>query len=135
MFAVFPFSIFSVIFPLIFFFVVARGVMALLRGVNRRRFGVFPDDLRLPPRIEEQTRSRLSLRGPSREAQIFKLAYRLKGKLTLSDIVVETGLGLSEAEEVVEAMVDNVHVRMEVDERGMVLFEFPEIIRRFEDDL
>lgn len=131
----FVFSPFSIIFPLIFFFVVARVVMGLLRGVNRRRFREFPDDLRLPPQIQQQANARLPLRGPSREAQIFKLAYRLKGRLTLSDIVVDTGLSLSEAEGIVEAMVDNVHVRMEVDDRGMVLFEFPEIIRRFDDDL
>ena len=131
----FVFSPFSLIFPLIFFFVAARVVMGLLRGVTRRRFREFPEDLRLPPQILQQTRTRLPLRGPSSEAQIFKLAYRLKGRLTLSDVVVETGLSLNEAEEIVEGMVDSVHVRMEVDDRGTVLFEFPEIIRRFEDDL
>ena len=70
----------------------------------------------------------------SREAQIFKLAYRLKGRITVSDIVVETGLSLDEAESLVESLVDGVRVRMEVDKRGIVVYEFPEILARFENE-
>jgi hypothetical protein len=73
-------------------------------------------------------------RGRSLEAQIFKLAYKMKGRLTLSDIVVETGLDLEQAEKVIESMVDGMRVRMEVDERGVVVYEFPEIIMRFENE-
>ncbi len=72
-------------------------------------------------------------RGANQEARIFKLAYRLKGRLTVSDIVVETGLGVHDAEALIEGMIDNNHVRMEVDDRGIVTYEFPEIIRRFEE--
>jgi len=36
-----------------------------------------------------------------------------------------------EAEELIQGMVDNSRVRMEVDDRGMVIYEFPEIMERF----
>jgi len=68
----------------------------------------------------------------SLEAQIFRLAHKLKGRITLSDIVLETGLSLKEAENTVTSMVDGLRVSMEVDDRGLVIFEFPEIISRFE---
>jgi hypothetical protein len=68
----------------------------------------------------------------SKEAQIFKLAYRLKGRITISDIVVETGLSIDQSEELIEHMVDGVRVRMEVNQKGMVVYEFPEILERFE---
>lgn len=78
-------------------------------------------------------------RGPfgspnSLESQIFKLAYRRKGRLTVSDIVIETGLGIDDAERLIQGMVDNVRVRMEVNDRGLVVYEFPEIQARFEEE-
>ena len=66
------------------------------------------------------------------QAKVFQLAYRLKGRITVSDIVVETGLSVQEAEKLVEGMVDNSRVRMEVNDNGLVTYEFPEIISRFE---
>ncbi len=65
--------------------------------------------------------------------QIFKLAYRQKGRITVSDIIAETGLSGDEAEEVIQGMVDNTRVRMEIRESGVVVYEFPEIISRFEE--
>lgn len=70
----------------------------------------------------------------SLESQVFKLAYRRKGRLTVSDIVIETGLGIDEAERLIQGMVDNVRVRMEVNDRGLVVYEFPEIQSRFEEE-
>ncbi len=66
------------------------------------------------------------------EALIFRIAYKLKGRITISDIVLETGLNLKSAEETVNGMVDGIRVCMEVDERGLVVYEFPEIISRLE---
>lgn len=122
---------FSFLLPLIVFFVLSRVASGFFRSVRRGRI----DDDFFDERLRERgPRSIEARRGASQEARIFKLAYRLKGRLTVSDIVVETGLGVHEAEELVESMVDNNHVRMEVDERGMVTYEFPEIIRRFESE-
>ncbi len=63
---------------------------------------------------------------------MFQLAYKFKGSITVSDIVVETGLSVQEAESLVQGMVDNSRVRMEVSEDGLVTYEFPEIISRFD---
>lgn len=68
------------------------------------------------------------------ESRIFKLANRRKGRITVSDVVIETGLGVNEAEQLLQSMVDNVRVTMEVNDEGLVTFEFPEILRRFEDE-
>ena len=73
-------------------------------------------------------------RPPSIEAIVFDLAYRRKGRITLSDIIIATGAGMKEAEELIHRMIDGTRVTMEVDDRGLVVYEFPEIIARFEDD-
>jgi len=67
------------------------------------------------------------------EGVIFNIAYQLRGRITLSDIIIETGLSMKESEEVINKMVDSVRVRMEVDENGLVIYEFPEIIARFQN--
>ncbi len=66
----------------------------------------------------------------SQQVSIYKLAYRLQGRITVSDIVVETGMDAKAAEDLIESMVDNQRVRMEVDADGMLVYEFPEIIAR-----
>jgi hypothetical protein len=66
------------------------------------------------------------------ESTIFRLADEMKGRLTVSDIVIATDLGLKEAERVIEAMVDGIHVTMEVTESGRMIYEFPEIIAKYE---
>ena len=66
------------------------------------------------------------------ENRIFRAAFKHSGRLTVSDIVLETDLGIREAEEVINGMVDGTHVRMEVEDNGLVVYEFPEIISRLE---
>lgn len=72
-------------------------------------------------------------RAASLEVRIFRLAWKLRGRITVSDVVLETGLGPAEAEEAMNRMVDGMRVRMEVQEKGMVVYEFPEIMRRLEE--
>jgi hypothetical protein len=122
------FSPFFFIIPLIFFGIIVRIGVNLFRGLSGRADWTI-DGATTPYRLGNPYSAR---RGTSYQARIFKLAYRFKGRLTLSDIIVDTGLGIDDAERVVEEMVDNVHVRMEVDQEGGVSYEFPEIIRRFE---
>ena len=124
----FGFFPFGFILPLIFFVIIARVASGFVRSAHRRHtisHDRFDDEL---VALEDRSRRRPVVD----EARIFKLAYRLKGRLTVSDIVVETGLSVHEAEELIESMVDSTRVRMEIDERGIVTYEFPEIIRRFE---
>ena len=122
----FGFSSIALFFPLLIVFLVVRAVSRYRRPRN--------DFIPPPGRAEVESRQSAGfLRGASQDARIFKLAYKLKGRVTLSDIVVETGLNLQDAEQLIESMVDNAHIRMEVDDKlGTVTYEFPEIIRRFE---
>ena len=64
------------------------------------------------------------------ENRIFRLAYRLGGRLTVSDLVVDTTLTSAEAERVLGDLVDNSRVTIEVRDDGLVFYEFPEIIDR-----
>ena len=122
----FPFMFLSLLVPILVLFFVFRVGSNFFRGISRRweNRDEVPFDF---------TRRSDVPRKKDFDGVIFSLAYRLKGKITLSDIIVETGLAVREAEGVIEAMVDGVRVRMEVDRNGMVVYEFPEIISRFED--
>jgi hypothetical protein len=64
------------------------------------------------------------------EGQIFRLAKRRGGTLTLSEIIIETGLGLKEAERFMDDLVDGRHVRLEVNGNGRLVYEFPELMER-----
>lgn len=125
-FGFFPFGFFL---PLVFLVILGRVASGFFRSSQRRRNIEREYEQYLPGTYQT---ARPQQQEASNEAKLFKLAYKLKGKLTVSDIVVETGLGVSDAEAMIESMVDNTHVRMEVDDRGIVTYEFPEIMRRFE---
>ena len=120
------------IFPLIIFFVVARVAAGFIRGITRRTYRGLPDDIGPPPEVYRRDAKGLIRGSNSDESRIFKLALRLKGRLTVSDVVIESGLNLQQAEDLLEGLVDSIHVRMEVDDQGLVTYEFPEIIRRLE---
>ncbi len=66
--------------------------------------------------------------GPSIEKQILKLAFEKKGILTVTDVVMETGLSISKAEETLNSMVDGFRVDMRVKDSGIVVYAFTEII-------
>lgn len=61
------------------------------------------------------------------ETEIYRLAKKLNGKVTVSDIVTELGLEPKQAEKILESMTDGMRVRMEVEEDGMVYYLFPEL--------
>lgn len=61
------------------------------------------------------------------EVEIFRLAKRLGGRVTVSDVVVATGLAPKEAESMLGSMADGVRVHMEVSDRGGVYYEFSEL--------
>ena len=117
-----------------FAFLIPLVVVLLAVRFGSRLFREFFRELENPDRGRafRQTAGGSLFRRPlSREARIFRLAYKLKGRITISDIVLETGLSVQEAEEAANSMVDGLRVRMEVDERGLVIYEFPEILSRF----
>ena len=67
------------------------------------------------------------------DGALFRLAKRRGGRITLSDIVIETGLGLKEAERYMDAMADQSHVSLEADDRGRPVYLFPELLDDTED--
>lgn len=129
MFFWFPFGI---LFPALFLFLIFR-------------FGLrfFNDLFNNPSRLNARDRWQLfdrrgygfppPARSRSIEGRIFRAALKHTGRLTISDIVLETDLSIREAEEVINGMVDSTHVRMEVADDGLVVYEFPEILSRFEN--
>lgn len=125
-------SPFFVILPIVFFVAVARMVSRFI-GNGRRDYREIPEEYGRPELYSRTPRPLVRGRNTD-ESKVFRLALKLKGRLTVSDVVIETGLNLHDAEALVEGMVDNVHVRMEVDSQGRVVYEFPEIIRRLEGE-
>jgi hypothetical protein len=123
----FPFAFLGFLFPILIILFIFRVGSGFFRSITRRWNNKEEVTFDLPGRLKVPSQKDL-------DGVIFNLAYRLKGRITVSDIIVETGLAMKEAEEVIERMVDGVRVRMEVDPKGMVVYEFPEIISRFEDD-
>ncbi len=104
------------------------------REIEERKF--YRDRRISRRRRQGENRRPLRNRKPKNiEGVIFNLAYSLKGKITLSDIIIETGLSMKEAEGTINQMVDGIRVSMEVDDQGLVVYEFPEIIARQKKDL
>ena len=128
MFFLFPFGI---LLPLIFIFVATRIGSRIYQQYFKNREG---EEIGRTSATDLKTSLRnLRMRNPlGGEARIFRLAYKLKGRVTVSDVVVDLGLDIRTAEETMNALIDGLRVQMEVDERGMVVYEFPEIIARFE---
>jgi len=134
----FPFGIFTWILPVLFVALGVKLLRYLFHNFSRR----FDDDyyrtdyyLDRNNRELEDVYSVFSTKKEREvESQIFKLAYKRRGRITLSDIVIETGLSMKEAESIIEKMIDGMRVRMEVGDDGIIYYEFPEIIARFEED-
>jgi len=101
-------------FPLLFLFLVFSVLGVFRRIAVARHVGENPKFRDEPPS------GRL-------DGTVFSLAKRHGGQLTLSDVVVETGLNLAEAERYMDSLVDNAHVSVEVDENGRLCYEFPEL--------
>ncbi len=124
---------FGILIPALFIFLIFRFGMRFFNDL-------FNNQNRLNARdrwqIYDATRfgSTASNQSHGVEGRIFRAAYKRKGRLTVSDIVLETDLSMREAEEAINRMVDGLHVRMEVEDSGMVIYEFPEIISRFENE-
>ena len=129
-----PFGLFGLIIPFIVFFLILRFIRGFFRSSHRDIESRF-ENLRFPaPESEYGTINRYALKEPqTSEGEIFRLADKMKGRVTLSDIVIATNLNLNVAERLIESMVDGTHVTMEVKDSGRVVYEFPEIIARYGD--
>ena len=63
------------------------------------------------------------------ETEIYRLAAKHNGKVTVSDVVTELGIESKRAEKLLESMADGMRVRMEVEDSGLVYYTFPELQR------
>ena len=121
---------FFTLLPFLFIFLVLHLVRVALRESRTgHRPEVWGRDRRERRMVREAPR-----RGRL-ENRVFRLAYRLGGRLTVSDLVVDLDLGIDEAESFLNRLVDSTRVTIEVRDDGLVYYEFPEIIaRRNRDD-
>ena len=114
----FGFSIFWFLLPFLF----VTGGASLLDRANRQIASA-----------RRQADRHRPIEGPRLETvepTIYRLAKRLDGRLTVSDVVVETGLSARNAEQLLQSMTDSIRVRMDVDDRGIVTYEFTELADR-----
>lgn len=66
----------------------------------------------------------------SLDSRVFRLAFRNGGRVTVSQVVMETGMTLEQTEAYLDQLCDGVRVRMEVSDGGLVTYEFPELTGR-----
>ena len=125
---------FSFIFPIIFFFIGIRVLRHLFGGRSHRSFERERIREEMIPDTRYHVGPKPQIPDSTFESRIFRLADEMKGRLTVSDIVIAMDLGIKEAERRIEEMVDGMHVSIDVTESGRVIYEFPEIIARYESD-
>ena len=89
--------------------------------VTRRLF-------RSTPRELKESESEQAPPAGQKEAAIYRLAKSRQGRITVSDVVVETGMSAAQAEETLQGMLDGMRVRVEVTDNGTMLYEFPELM-------
>ena len=136
-FFMFPFGLFIWVVPFILIGLGIKIIRHMYHSSSRRfdSYNNFDELISEKKRSsEEKSVSTTSYSSGEWESKIFRLAYKMKGRITLSDVVLEMNVGLKDAEQIMYQMVDGVHVRMEVKDNGLVVYEFPEIIARFEGD-
>ena len=74
-----------------------------------------------------EDRSLSPQRSPS-NAELFQLAKRRNGVLTVSEVVAETGIDPQEAEKLLDSLADGNRVVLDVDENGVVTYRFRELM-------
>ena len=66
----------------------------------------------------------------SLQSEIMRLSLDKGGTLTVTDVVMATGLSIEKSEEALNNMVDGLRIKMEVRDSGIIVYEFPEIMKR-----
>ncbi|WP_020613921.1 hypothetical protein [Sediminispirochaeta bajacaliforniensis] len=122
----FFFGPFEYLLPFLIVYFVIRSVTRS-HTIDRSRRGRFPEFYDEDPFSNDDSRAI----DRNLRASLYRLADRQKGRLTVSDVVIETGIDVQEAERILQAMVDNQHVRMEVRDDGIIYYEFPEIMDKY----
>ena len=115
MFGFFPF------FLLLFFFVLPA--IERRDSYNRRRRQMTAE---LDRKRSQENRKDVKLAKNDYEKKVFTLAAKFRGRLMLSDVILETGLGMKDSEKLMDGITDGLHVKAEPDSKGILFYEFPE---------
>ncbi len=73
-------------------------------------------------------------KGISSETRLYRLAKQHRGRLTVSEVVINLGISVEQAERILQSMTDGLRVRMEVTDSGAVVYDFPELRRDTSDN-
>ncbi len=116
----FPFYIFV---PFILFSIIFR----VMRHINIRQLEERRTDRSHLPKVLRRGNVSSESSSDDFEVYVYRLAAKYKGRLTPAKIVVDSGLPMKEVEKRMSALVDNLHVRMEVSDEGLIYYDFPEL--------
>ena len=137
-----PFGILTLLFPVLLAFALLRIGTSLFRRIQndtdddrylRGRHG--PHRYAADEGVASERRAPFGVQNPfgkrSLDSRVFRLADRNGGRVTVSQVVMETGMSLEQTEAYMDQLCDGVRVRMEVSDGGLVTYEFPELTDRF----
>jgi type III secretory pathway component EscV len=114
----FMFPGFPVFFLVFLISIVAAAIFFSVNGGRRRQ------KMRRHGSGESITTDRSSI-----QHRIMRLAQDRGGSLTVTDVVLATGVSIKQAEETLNGMVDGFRIKMEVTDSGIVHYEFEELRR------
>ena len=137
-----PFGFLTLLLPVLLLFAFLRLGTAVFRRIQDES-----DDDRMFVRgrggahryaaeesVASARRAPLGMQNPfgrrSLDSRVFRLAYRSGGRVTVSQVVMETGMTLEQTEAYMDQLCDGIRVRMEVSDGGLVTYEFPELTNR-----
>lgn len=135
-----PFGFLTLLVPVLLAFALLRLGTTIFRRIQdesddrlhlRGRGGVhrYADE-----EVATERRPPFNMQNPfgrrSLDSRVFRLAYRNGGRVTVSQVVMETGMSLEQTEAYMDQLCDGVRVRMEVSDGGLVTYEFPELTDR-----
>ena len=60
---------------------------------------------------------------------VLKLAGQKRGQLTVTEVATELGWTMKRAEKVLQSLDDGLRVTSEVTDEGVIVYEFPELLR------
>jgi class 3 adenylate cyclase len=69
-----------------------------------------------------------------KEKEILKIASQYKGKLNVLQVANQTDLSIEQARETLDQMTKKGYIHMEIDDRGVINYEFPEFLEADEED-
>lgn len=102
-------------------FVIGCGIIYLCYRNGAKRLRNLGMETSIPdPIVEKQTL----------EKQIFQIAIKKQGKLTIADVVVEADCSIEKAKESLDKLAQKGYVQIEVADNGIMVYIFPEIKER-----